>query len=128
MSLPIITFSFNPFKLSILQCIAASVNTFVVSWNDAAEMKLSVLSDDFVIPINSGSAIAGMPPSFKTLSFSASKTILSTISSSRNYRDAGVFNPYVFKHLFNYNFYMLIVNFNALKPVNFLYFVDQKFG
>ena len=49
-SLPIVTFSFNPTKLSLLPLTLTSVRTRVVSWKDAAEIKLSVLSDDLVIP------------------------------------------------------------------------------
>ena len=41
----------------------ASVRTRVVSWNDAAEMKLSVDSDALVIPSSTGCAVAaGLPP------------------------------------------------------------------
>ncbi len=39
-----ITFSFKPISWSSLPLIAASVRTFVVSWNDAAERKDSVAS------------------------------------------------------------------------------------
>ena len=45
-SLPKATFSFNPSKWSVFDAVAASVNTLVVSWNEAAEMKLVVLSED----------------------------------------------------------------------------------
>jgi glycerol kinase len=31
-------FSFKPLKVSVLELIAASVKTFVVSWKDAAEI------------------------------------------------------------------------------------------
>ena len=41
-NLPIITFSFKPLNQSDLPSIAASVSTLVVSWNEAADMKLSV--------------------------------------------------------------------------------------
>ena len=41
-SLPTITFSLRPCKLSTLPETAASVKTLVVSWKDAAETKLSV--------------------------------------------------------------------------------------
>ena len=41
-SRPTITFSFNPIRLSVLPATAASVSTLVVSWKDAAEMKLLV--------------------------------------------------------------------------------------
>ena len=45
-NLPMITFSFNPTNSSTLPLIAASVNTFVVSWKEAADKKLFVSSDD----------------------------------------------------------------------------------
>ena len=37
-SLPTITFSFNPFKLSLAPLTAASVKTLVVSWKEAADI------------------------------------------------------------------------------------------
>ena len=49
-NLPIITFSFKPRSLSVLPEHAASVSTLVVSWKEAAEIKLSVLRAAFVIP------------------------------------------------------------------------------
>ena len=53
------TFSLRPRSESSAPAILASVNTLVVSWKDAAEIKLSVLSDALVIPRISGSAMAG---------------------------------------------------------------------
>ncbi len=44
---------------STFPSIAASVSTFVVSWNEAAEMKLSVDSAAVVIPSSTGSDVAG---------------------------------------------------------------------
>ena len=58
-----ITFSFNPNKWSSLPFIAASVNTLVVSWNEAADKKLSVASDALVIPSNALFPVAGRFPS-----------------------------------------------------------------
>ena len=58
-----ITFSFNPIKSSSLPLIAASVNTLVVSWNDAADKKLSVAREAFVIPNNALLPVAGRFPS-----------------------------------------------------------------
>ena len=58
-SLPIITFSFNPVRLSVLADTAASVSTLVVSWNEAAEIKLSVFKDARVIPNSKGDDVAG---------------------------------------------------------------------
>ncbi len=73
------TFSFSPSSRSTLPSIAASVSTFVVSWNDAAERNDSVASDAFVIPRISGSDVAwSLPFSFLTRAFSRSRTSLST--------------------------------------------------
>ena len=43
-TLPMITFSFKPLSSSIWALIAASVSTLVVSWKEAAETPLSVVS------------------------------------------------------------------------------------
>jgi hypothetical protein len=48
----------------------ASVSNLVVSWNEAAEMKLSVESEALVMPRRSGVPSAGSPPRFVTFSFS----------------------------------------------------------
>ena len=61
-SLPIITFSFSPTKSSTFPFTAASVSTLVVSWNDAADKKLSVASDAFVIPNSTRFPVAGRFP------------------------------------------------------------------
>ena len=61
-NLPMITFSFNPINSSVLPFIAASVNTLVVSWNDAADKKLSVASEAFVIPSKTLLPVAGRFP------------------------------------------------------------------
>ena len=57
-----ITFSFSPLRLSTDPDTLASVRTLVVSWKEAAEIKLSVLKDALVIPRIKGSAVAGLPP------------------------------------------------------------------
>src|SRR5206468_4284942 len=53
------TFSLRPRSSSVLPEMAASVSTRVVSWNDAAEMKLSVDNEAFVMPSSTGFAVAG---------------------------------------------------------------------
>ena len=58
-SLPTITFSFNPSKLSTLPLIDASVRTRVVSWKEAAEINEFVCKDALVIPKRTLSKIAG---------------------------------------------------------------------
>ena len=57
-----ITFSFNPSSLSIFPSTAAFARTFVVSWNDDAEIKLSVFTAALVIPCITGSYVAGVFP------------------------------------------------------------------
>ncbi len=49
-NLPNITFSLSPIKWSSLPFIAASVNTLVVSWKEAADKNESVARDALVIP------------------------------------------------------------------------------
>src|SRR5262245_8453583 len=75
---PMMTFSLRPTRRSPLPLMAASVRTLVVSWNDAAEMKLSVDRLAFVMPRSSGSATAGCPPPPSTRWFSSSKRHFST--------------------------------------------------
>ena len=45
-NLPIATFSFKPNKWSVLDAVAASVSTRVVSWKEAADIKLVVFNED----------------------------------------------------------------------------------
>ena len=71
-NLPMITFSFSPSNSSTFPLIAASVNTFVVSWNDAADKKLSVARDAFVIPSNTLLPFAGLFPSSSAFMLAAS--------------------------------------------------------
>ena len=74
------TFSLRPRSSSVFPEMAASVSTRVVSWKDAAEMKLSVLSEALVMPSRTGWAVAGRLPWASTRSFSSWKTNLSTSS------------------------------------------------
>ena len=57
---PQITFSFIPSNLSTLPLIAASFRTLVVSWNDAADMKLEVPKAARVIPCRIWVDVAGI--------------------------------------------------------------------
>ena len=57
------------------------MSTRVVSWNEAAEMKLSVESEALVMPRRSGVPSAGSPPRFITFSFS--KTLILTRSTRK---------------------------------------------
>ena len=51
--MPMMTFSFRPSRWSTLPLMAASVRTLVVSWKEAADRKLSVAREAYVMPIRS---------------------------------------------------------------------------
>ncbi|EAZ94012.1 hypothetical protein CY0110_19492 [Crocosphaera chwakensis CCY0110] len=67
-----ITFSFRPRNQSDLPSIAASVKTRVVSWKEAALIKLSVFKEALVIPNKTGVYLAGAPPVIAIASFTCS--------------------------------------------------------
>src|SRR5205814_9994341 len=56
MRCPMMMFSLSPNRSSLAPRIAASVNTLVVSWNDAAEMNDCVVRLALVMPNSTGSA------------------------------------------------------------------------
>ena len=107
------TFSLKPIKKSVLPAQAASVNTLVVSWKEAAEIKDSVLKEALVIPNKIGDACAAFPPSLTLLGFRV--RILSylllrhIITGIARINDADFF-----EHLSDDNFNMLIVNIHTL--------------
>src|ERR687883_551498 len=78
-SLPMITFSLRPSRLSLLPWIAASVSTLVVSWKEAADSHDSVASEALVMPMSTGRAEAGSPPSATTRRFSVSDNVHCTL-------------------------------------------------
>jgi hypothetical protein len=82
-NLPIITFSFNSFKLSIFQLTAHSTKTLTVSWKDAADNQLSVYNDIFVIHKSNLSQIDALFQALINLSFSFLNLIISTISHGK---------------------------------------------
>ena len=80
---PTITFSFSPYKGSTFALIAASVKTFVVSWNEAAEIKESVARAACVMPKRMGSPTAGFVS--RTVTSRKSRRFISELTS-RNWR------------------------------------------
>src|SRR5437868_7047370 len=60
-----ITFSLSPRRRSTLPLIAASVNTRVVSWNDAADSHDVVFSAALMRPSRTVCAVAGSPPQLR---------------------------------------------------------------
>ena len=82
------TFSLSPRSRSTAPVIAASVNTRVVSWNEAAEMNESVDSEALVIPSSSGRPVAGWThletrPALRVLSLEAEAIDLFADQESR---------------------------------------------
>src|SRR3989344_1991855 len=74
------TFFLKPLRRSSLPTVALSISTLAVSWNDAAERKLSVVSETLVIPNNSCSVVAPLFLSRSAFSFSSRRRLLSIIS------------------------------------------------
>ena len=70
--------------------IAASVNTLVVSWNEAAEINDSVCKDALVIPIKILSPTAGALFSAFNLEFNSSKFVFSIISPGKRFESPGI--------------------------------------
>ena len=105
--------------------IAASVNTRVVSWNEAAEIKLSVVNAAFVIPRRTGFPSAGLPSFFKTRSFSSSNTKLAHLTARQEFRVARIFDPHFPQHLTNDDLNVLVVDRSPLQPIHILHFVHQ---
>ena len=78
------TFSLRPTSRSDRLLMAASVRTRVVSWKEAAESHESVASEALVMPMRTGRAEAGEPPSVSTRRFSAVSSARSTRAPGRN--------------------------------------------
>jgi hypothetical protein len=105
--------------------IEASVSTLVVSWNDAAEMKLSVLREALVIPRINGSAVAGLPPAghHGLIGVVETDTIDLLFDDEIGVADIDDLNaPH---HLAHDHLDMLVVDAHPLQPVNLLNFIHQ---
>ncbi len=126
MSLPMMTFSFSPIRLSDLPSIAASVRTRVVSWNDAADSHDSVASDAFVIPMRIWRPLAGSPPSLTTRRFSSVKRMRSTSSPGRNVGVARLDDVHAPQHLADDQLDVLVVDRHTLGAVDLLHLADQQ--
>src|SRR5215213_9123392 len=74
----------EPEQAVALALVAASVSTLVVSWKEAADSHDSVASEAFVMPMSTGRAEAGSPPSATTRRFSVSNSVRSTSAPGRN--------------------------------------------
>ena len=122
-----ITFFFNPSRLSSRPLMAASVRTRVVSWNDAAEMKLSVVNAALVIPSKTGFPSAGLPSFRNSLVLYVKHPFTNlTAWQERRYRRDPRSAPFC-KHLPNDDLDMLIVDRHTLQPVHILNFINKYF-
>ena len=119
------TFSLRPARRSTLPLMAASVRTFVVSWNDAAEMKLSVESDAFVMPSRSGSAIAGWPLLLEDALVLLVEAPLLDLIADQELGVADLLDADAAEHLPHDHFDVLVVDAHALESVDLLHLVDQ---
>ncbi len=120
-----ITFSLKPRSLSTLPSVAASVSTRVVSWKDAAEMKLSVSSEAFVMPSSTGVASAGLPPCLDDAAVLRFEVEPVDLIAPEQRRVARIGDLHLAQHLAHDDLDVLVVNFDALEAVNLLHFVDQ---
>src|SRR5882762_6266277 len=96
---PMMMFSFNPSKSSRAPRIAASVNTRVVSWNDAAEM------NDPVLRVGEG--------------------LLVHVLALQEHRVPGLDDLHLLQHLAHDHADVLVVDLHALEPVYLLHFVQE---
>ena len=108
---------------------AASVSTRVVSWNEAAEMNDSVASDAFVMPSSTGS-IAGpaLPLRFSASRFASSTRTLSSLLAAQEPSVAGIRDLDLAQHLANDDLDVLVVDLDALEPVDVLDLAHQVIG
>src|ERR1043166_3118103 len=108
---PMRSFSFTPSRSSLAPRIAASVNTRVVSWKEAAEMNDCVVRLAFVMPRSSGSRGAGLAPvlAFEELGV------------------ARLDDFHLLQHLAHDHADVLVVDLYALQPVHLLHLVQQVF-
>ena len=105
--------------------IDASVSTRVVSWNDAAEMNESVESDAFVMPSSSGRPVAGRPPVDEHALVLFEEAELVHLLVDQELGVADVLDLHPPHHLPRDDLDVLVVDVDALQPVDLLDFVDE---
>ena len=105
--------------------IEASVSTFVVSWNDAAERNDSVASDAFVIPRISGSKVACSPFSFFTRDVLALEHDPVDELARQQLGLAGALDAHLLQHLADDQLDVLVVDLDALRLVDLLHLGDE---
>ena len=122
------TFSFKPRRKSTRPAIEASVSTLVVSWNEAAEMKLSVQSDAFVIPKSNGSAVADRATCLNDFLVFRFESQLVSRFARQEVGVADILDLHLAEHVANDHFDVLVVNLHTLETINFLHFIHHILG
>ena len=125
MSLPMMTFSLRPSRLSLAPLMAASVSTRVVSWKEAAARNDEVLSDALVTPSRTVSAVAGSPPSAMTLVVELLELEPVDQLERQLLRVARLVDAHLAQHLPDDDLDVLVVDGHALAAVNALDFLDE---
>ena len=97
----------------------------MVSWNDAAEMNESVESDALVMPSSSGRPVAGLAALRDHALVLFAEAELVHLLFQQELGIAHVFDLHPAHHLANDHFDVLVVDVDALQPVDFLDFVHQ---
>jgi len=127
MSRPMITFSFRPFNRSTAPWMLASVSTLVVSWKEAAETQLSVLSEALVIPrinaLRRGLSALGDHGLVGLFELQPVHLLFED-----EIRVAHVHHLHPAHHLAHNDFDVLVVDAHPLQAVDFLDFIHQVFG
>ena len=124
-SLPMMTFSLSPIRWSLAPLMAASVSTRVVSWKDAAARKLDVLSEALVTPEQDGLgrgrlAALGQDPVVGLLELEPIDQL-----GRQEVDVARLVDPDLPEHLPDDDLDVLVVDRDALAPVDLLDFLDQ---
>ena len=119
------TFSLRPISGSILPLTAASVRTRVVSWKEAAEKKERVCSEALVMPSSTGVPVAGLPPFSIALAFASSSSSLIDLLAFEEAGVARIDDVDLLQHLTHDHFDVLVVDVDALQPVDLLDLVDE---
>ena len=125
MSLPMMTFSLSPIRWSLAPLMAASVSTRVVSWKDAAARKLEVLSEALVTPEQDGLGRGRLA----ALGQDAVVVLLELEPVDELGRQqvdvARLVDAHLAQHLPDDDLDVLVVDRDALAPVDLLDFLDQ---
>jgi hypothetical protein len=122
------TFSLRPSSVSILPWTAASVSTRVVSWKEAAEMKLRVCRLALVMPSSTGLPSAGFLPLGLQLGVDLVHLLAVDLLADQEGGVAALGDLDLLQHLADDHLDVLVVDLHALQPVDLLDLVDEIFG